>query len=268
MERIIFILLIALISCKEPSSPNLEVTSNKDSVMLAALKRQYLFQHQLDSLEHTIKDSLLLARIQHYKEQNDANIIMNLNYKDAVVRSYMLEDKLEDLEKSSAYIFKEVQDYKKKYVEVIKENQGFRNKLENEVISHTQTKAQKDKLQEDVLYASKLKPVGIRIEGINKTIGGKEVPTLVAHRIDWVNVYFTLPENKLATKETKKILVIMLSSDGKDSIERDTEIDYVGNQITEKLILNGKDFTPGPHQVSLYINGELKSKNTIVLLKR
>ncbi len=267
MGRLILLpLLLLLITCQP--KPREVIVVKSDSLQIAFIKKAYTFQRKLDSLEHATTDSLLLEKIDYYKNKVDATIMGTINQKETLVKAYYFEEQVSNMEADIRGLSKELKEYQHRYELAIVSEEAIKNKLSNEVISHNQTRATRDQLQEEVKYASKLNAIITRVECINKNIWGNEEETKVASKVDYVNVYFTIPENKLAIKETKKVIVIMLSSDRKDSIERNTEIDYVGNQISSKLILNGKAFTPGPHQVTLYINGEPKPKITITLLKR
>lgn len=267
MGRIIALLVIlSIVTCKPSTEEG--IIENRDSIQLYLVKRAYQLKTRLDSLEHATKDSVLLDKIEYYRALNDANISGTLNYKRAVVRSYFFEDQYDQLEKDVAILTAQVKEYQAKYEESIRAEEATRYKLESEIERHKATRISRDKLQGDINEASILNPVNILVEPMGKNIWGKPIKTKIASKIGWINFYFTFPENKLATRETKNILIVMLSSDGKDSIKRDTEIDYVGNQITTKVILNGKSFTPGPHKVTLYINGESKHITTLDLLSR
>lgn len=235
-----------------------EKTEYNTNVFL--LKKLIKTQQSLDSV--VTENVNLKVRIEHAKTNNYAMMQHALNDEGAKLNSKYLELKMIDILKEKDAIMIEAKDLRKRNEDLIKENEGLKYTLNSETNNHIATKSDRDGIKKK---AGELKIAGLRVIGMGyaSNLFGKPKPmeTKQAKRVKKVGVFFSLPSNSFAKKESKKVAVVMYASHGaKWDIKKDTTLEYIGDEIKVPLFLTAQsDFNVGEHKISIFMNGILQA---------
>ncbi len=252
-----FILCLILLSC---STPTPKIITVVDSSQVQNLRGIFLTYRQVDSIK--APDSISQVKIKELKDKLSSMMEQNLNYQENSLEVKFMKDKVEEIIAQKNEIVKQIDNLRTKYEKSIRENEGIKYTLKSEIEQHTLTKKQKAELEKEVNQASVLNLASIKVIGMGYPRFGKRIPyeTNEAKRIKGVLVSMTMPVNMLATKEDKKILVTMYSTDGRDDIKKDTTVYYEGKEHDINIYLSGKVFTAGKHLVNITINSKFVSE--------
>lgn len=261
MWRILFLLII-ISSCKSDKE---EQTKAETIVFL--LKKQFALYQSFDSIK---TDNVALRNRLEVAKQNTKSVIeFTLGYKEAIAEAKYLNSKMEDILKEKDEIIKEEKKLQEKNDFLIMENETYKNKLAVEIEHHNVTKKEKSKAQANVDSLSKLTINSFNITGLgtmfNLYFKSIYYETKKENKIKIAKVSFTFPRNSFAKKEKKEILVTMYSTDKKDIIERDTTVNYVGEEMSITMLLKDKVFKVGEHLVSIRINGRFEAQKIFIV---
>jgi hypothetical protein len=258
------LLLILVLSCHPDNKEKTEFQTN-----IFLLKKLFNIQQSLDSVVTDNAD--LKVRLQLAKDNTRSVIEGTLGYKEAVVEAKYLNAKLEDIIKEKNEIVKEEKKLRQNNEDLLRENDLYKTKLHYEVEEHKITTKERNKAQATVDELSKLK-----INSFN-TIGLGTMTTLFGNtryyetnkesKIKVAKVSFTLPRNPIADKEKKIILVTIYSTDKKDILEKDTTVNYIGDEMPITMLMRGKLFKVGEHLVSIRINGKFEIEKQLTITK-
>ncbi len=262
MWKIQIFILFILTACLSPDKRIKEEENTK----IFILKQLFITQHQYDSIKTLLIKSTedkaeALERLQHYIDENNSVIEMTLNYKESIIKSHYLEDKMNDVLEQKNQLFKQAEDVRRKNDGLIKENEGMRHDLISEQLAKENVIKEKKVVEKQLLLASELNISAISIRGVGSSLfSKKELDTNKASRIKRIKIAFTFPTNPAAEKESKKIAVFMYSTNKIDYIEKDTTIYYMGKESNINMRLVGAEFKAGKHHVVIKVNNAIKNE--------
>jgi len=268
--KYITLIFMLLISCTQQKSEIVIKKDVEDSIKLEIVKRLLLdfqkFSRKSDSLNLITEENKKL-RANYFSTLNYA-----LNGKEYQIKSLYFQQKNDELNEQKKIVEKQMLDLSNKYEYSIRENEGYKYKLAEEYEKRSNILRDKAVLEQELSEASRLLITGFTINGIGTTTNllgkTKEFNTDQASKIKKTKIVFSLPTNKFATKEEKRISVIIKSTDKKDDIKKDTIVNYVGTECKINLILeNKKEFKEGTHIVNVIINNKLQPEEKFQVKK-
>ncbi len=258
------LLSIFLLSCQ----PDKEEVTKADTIVFL-LKKQFQLLQAYDSVKTT--NAALNERIIIGRANAMSVIESTLGYKEAIVEAKYLRAKNADLEKELNDIIHENKKAQVKNDVLIRENESYKDKLETEIVNHSITKKERNKAQATVDALSKLTINSVNVVGlctmVNLYLQTRYYECNKESKVKLAKVSFVFPRNPVADREQKTIVVTMYSTDKKDMIEKDTTINYVGEEMPITLLMKGKMFKVGDHLVSIRINAKLEAENIFHITK-
>ncbi len=241
----------------------------KTQTIIFLLKQQFKIQKSYDSI---VTDNVALKeRIKIGKANTNAVIEATLGYSEAILEAKYLRMKNVDIEKELKGVVDDNRKLQLKNDNLIRENESYKNKLEVEIVNHSITRKEKNKAQATVDALSKLTINSVNVVGlctmVNLYLQTKYYECNKESKVKLAKVSFVFPRNPIADREQKTVVVTMFSTDKKDAIEKDTTVNYVGEEMPITLLMKGKMFKVGDHLVSIRINGKLESENIFHITK-
>jgi len=269
-NKYIILIIVLLVSCIEQSAKKQILKGTEDSLKLEIVRKLIVDLQKISTIK--IEDSLLKIENQKLKDKYFSAINYALNGKEADIKSIYFQQKSEGLNDQKKIFEKQVIEVNKKYEQSIRENERYKYKLAEEYEKRSNILRDKAVLEQELSEASRLLITGFTINGIGTTTNllgkTKEFNTDQASKIKKTKIVFSLPTNKFATKEEKRISVIIKSTDKKDDIKKDTIVNYVGTECKINLILeNKKEFKEGTHIVNVIINNKLQPEEKFQVKK-
>lgn len=268
--KYIILMFMLLFSCTQQKSEIVIKKDVEDSIKLEIVKRLLLdfqnFSRKSDSL------NLMTEENKKLKENYFSTLNYALNGGKYQIKSLYFQQKNDELNEQKRIVEKQMLDLSNKYEYSIRENEGYKYKLAEEYEKRSNILRDKAVLEQELSEASRLLITGFTINGIGTTTNllgkTKEFNTDQASKIKKTKIVFSLPTNKFATKEEKRISVIIKSTDKKDDIKKDTIVNYVGTECKINLILeNKKEFKEGTHIVNVIINNKLQPEEKFQVKK-
>lgn len=177
----------------------------------------------------------------------------------------------------------EIKQLKQMNDQLITENNTLKTEKQELSESIQEINKEKDKLAEQVAFASRLKIEGLKVYAVNED--GKEREGEFRNRhIDQLKITFTVAENKVAPIEGKDLLIRIVAPNGNvlfdvtrgsgSFVFENRDIFYSAkheilydkkNQQVSVFYKKGNEYAEGRHQVEVYTDDYLMGKGTFLV---